>query len=186
MATFNQTTDITDDRAKRCSRCEKYKILVDFIRPSKNNLKEFSSCNACAENRKKKRSESVSDGNELIDSSSLNVAEDNRDEMNINVENEAVYDLVALEDLISNCFTNVEENEQVQFSGAFMFEDDLVSLSCGNQEIDEESKYHSLFFTTIEKRHYDFREFYWVNVMCLISEYGITFCLIRVTLQPRI
>jgi len=141
MATFNQTTNITDDRAKRCSRCEKYKILDDFIRPSKNNLKEFSSCNACAEKRKKKRSESVS---ELIDSSSLNVAEDNRDEMNIDAENEAVYDLIALEDVISNCFANMEENEPVRFSATFMFEDDLVSHSCDNQEIDEESKYHSL------------------------------------------
>ena len=54
MATFNQTTDITNDPAKRCSRCEKYKILDDFIRPSKNNLKEFSSCNACAEEKKEK------------------------------------------------------------------------------------------------------------------------------------
>ena len=93
MATFNQTTDIINDPAKRCSRCEKYKILDDFIRPSKNNLKEFSSCNACAEKRKKKRSESVNDGSsELIDSSSLNVAEDNREEMNIDVEDETLYD----------------------------------------------------------------------------------------------
>src|SRR6185436_3327323 len=100
--------------------------------------KEFSSCNACAE---KKRSESVT---EWIDSSSLNVAEDNRDEMNIDAENEAVYDLIALEDVISNCFANMEENEPVRFSATFMFEDDLVSHSCDNQEIDEESKYHSL------------------------------------------
>lgn len=148
MATFNQTTNITDDRAKRCSRCEKYKILDDFLRPSKNILKEFSSCNACAEKRKRKRSESVSDGNELIDSSSLNVAEDNRDEMNIDVENEAVHDLIALEDVISNCFANTEENELVRFSAAFMFENDLVSHSCDNQEIDEESKYHNLVSIT--------------------------------------
>ena len=73
---------------------------------------------------KEKRSESVNDNSsELIDSSSLNVAKDNREEMNIDVENEALYDLVDMEDLISNCFTNIEENEQVRFSGTF--EDDL-------------------------------------------------------------
>ncbi|CAG8538421.1 3239_t:CDS:1 [Paraglomus occultum] len=168
MATSNQTIDITNDRAKRCSRCEKCKKLDDFIRLSKNDLKEFSSCNACAEKRKKKRSESVSDGSELINinSSSSNVAEDNRDEMNIDVENEALYDLVDLEDLISNCFTNVEENKQVLFSGTFTFENDLVTLSCDNQETDEESKYRSLvrsFLPAIEtgsRYYWEIRKIY--------------------------
>lgn len=167
MATLNQTTDITNDSAKRCSRCEKYKILNDFIRPSKNDLKEFSSCNACAEKRKKKRSESVNDSNsELIDSSSLNAAEDNREEMNIDDENEVSYDLVDLEDLISNCFANVEENEQVRFSGTFRFDDDLFSISYDNQEIDEENKYHNLvrsFLPTIEagsRYYWEIRKIY--------------------------
>ena len=114
MATLNQTTDITNDSAKRCSRCEKYKILNDFIRPSKNDLKEFSSCNACAEKRKKKRSESVNDSNsELIDSSSLNAAEDNREEMNIDDENEVPYDLVDLEDLNKSVFQELSGSTMI-------------------------------------------------------------------------
>ena len=74
--------------------------------------------------------------------------------------------MVDLEDLISNCFTNVEENEQVRFSGTFRFEDDLVSLSCDNEEIDEESKYHSLvrsFLPTIEagsRYYWEIRKIY--------------------------
>ena len=73
--------------------------------------------------------------------------------MNIDDENEVSYDLVDLEDLISNCFANVEENEQVRFSGTFRFDDDLFSISYDNQEIDEENKYHNLvrsFLPTIE------------------------------------
>ncbi|CAG8735585.1 1854_t:CDS:1, partial [Racocetra fulgida] len=122
MASSSQSIESFNIRVKRCSHCDKSKIIDDFIQQSKESLKEFSHCNTCA-NKNKGKSVNV-ESKETMYSESLslaNIIDDNEEEI-IASDDEALYDLVNLESIIASCFVDVEE---VHFSGTFRLEDEL-------------------------------------------------------------
>jgi hypothetical protein len=125
MASSDQTINVTQN--KLCSRCTKRKTLSEFIRFHGSQEKEFSTCNVCSEKKKGKRPLEFDPISEDNSSETLNQPQDDNndlEEINDN-EDEVLYELVELEELVTRYFSNVEENE-VNFSGTFEFENELI------------------------------------------------------------
>ncbi|CAG8805166.1 7787_t:CDS:1, partial [Racocetra fulgida] len=127
---------------KQCGRCDKYKTHDNFIRLSEGKMKKFAICNTCAESRKEKRCESVS---ELASAESLNIPGNEDVEMIIqndenaemiihNDEDGAWFSLTDVENLIANSFKNAEDG-CVHFSGTLKFDNEFISnMSSENQD----------------------------------------------------
>ena len=128
MASSNQTADIAHaTHCKLCSRCAKRKILGEFIRFYRNQEKEWSTCNDCSEKKKGKRTEPDTEQEllnqpEYIADDIVNLEEEI--EIHDNEDN-VLYELAELKELVTRQFTNVDENEGVNFSGIFEFDDEL-------------------------------------------------------------
>ncbi|KAF0522442.1 hypothetical protein F8M41_015545 [Gigaspora margarita] len=97
----------------------------DFVRPSRINTNECSTCNTCAES---------------TNTESLNITEDY---INDNYEDVGWFSLTVMENLIVNCFEN-EEPDCVRFSGTLKFDDDFVNIPSENQEVDKEVTYRNI------------------------------------------
>ncbi|CAG8751203.1 16819_t:CDS:1, partial [Racocetra fulgida] len=82
MASSSQRIESFNIHVKRCSRCNKSKIIDDFIQQSKERLKEFSHCNTCT-NKKKGKSVNVKSKKTMYSESlSLaNIIDDNEEEI---------------------------------------------------------------------------------------------------------
>ncbi|CAG8611216.1 1771_t:CDS:1, partial [Racocetra fulgida] len=76
----------------------------------------------------------------------------------VDEEDEIWFNLRDLENLVSNCFENTDENDQVNFSETFKFNDELIDyLLNKNQESDEKKIYHNIaefLFLPIESGFY--------------------------------
>ena len=93
----------------------------------RNQEKEWSTCNDCSEKKKGKRTEPDTEQEllnqpEYIADDIVNLEEEI--EIHDNEDN-VLYELAKLEELVTRHFTNVDENEGVNFSGIFEFDDEL-------------------------------------------------------------
>jgi len=129
MASSNQTADIVRaTQCKLCSRCSKRKALSEFVRFYRGHEKEWSTCNDCSEKKKGKRPEpdttqEFSNQPEYYADDTVNT-EEIRDD-----EDDVLYEFAELEELVITQFANVDENEGVNFSGIFEFDDELLDHS---------------------------------------------------------
>ena len=149
MASSNQNIDITQD--KLCSHCRKYKTLSEFIQSQgkRSQEKELSICSDCSEKKKVKRPSNP----EPIDEETLNQPEYPQDEgcdLEDDNEDEALYELSELEDLVARHFTDVEENG-VNFSGIFEFDDEVFDndpqvLNQDNNNNTEEDRIRNIIY----------------------------------------
>ena len=149
MASSNQTPDITHAvRYKLCSRCSKRKALAEFIRFYRGHEKEWSTCNECSEKKKGKRSESDT-AQELLNQ--LEYCADDTIDLEEEIGNDEVdvlYELAELEELVTRHFANVDENEGVNFSEYFEFDDELLDHSqlTDDQNNTEEDRMRSIMY----------------------------------------
>ena len=151
MASSDQTINVINvTQDKLCSHCTKRKTLSEF---HGSQEKEFSTCNVCSEKKKRKIPEPIDEDNEYRSSETLNQPEYPQDEtseleeINDN-EDDVLYELVELEELVARHFANIEENE-VNFSGTFEFEkeliDDFQTLN-NDQDNTEEDRIHNIIY----------------------------------------
>ncbi|CAG8527683.1 3813_t:CDS:2 [Racocetra fulgida] len=135
MASSGQTSEITNNLGKRCFHCDKYKNYADFT------------CQIGSKMKIKKKSKAVSYDDNKSDSTIIKDMTDDDcvEAIIVDKEDGAWFNLKDLENLVSNCFENTDENDQVNFSGTFKFDDELIDyLSSKNQESDEEKIYHNI------------------------------------------
>ena len=145
---MDQNIDIAQN--KLCSHCKKHKQLSEFIRSQgkRTQEKEFSICNDCSEKEKGKRLSNP----EPVDEETLSQLEypdENRDIEEIINDNEddVLYELAELEELVASHFKNVVE-DVVNFSGIFEFDDELIDddtqvLNQDNNDV-EEDRIHNI------------------------------------------
>ena len=167
MASSNQTANIATTDYKLCSRCLRRKTLREFVRFYRGNEKEMSTCNDCSEKKKDKRPEpdtahEFSNQPEYYADDAVNLEEIRNDEDDVS------YELAELEELVTRHFANVE-NEEVNFSGVFEFEDELLDRSqvlTDNQNNTEEDRIRDImyyFFLPIEagsRYYWEIRKIY--------------------------
>ncbi|CAG8644547.1 6435_t:CDS:1 [Cetraspora pellucida] len=137
MASSSQSIESLNNYVKRCSHCDKSKIIDNFIWQNKEHLKEFSHYNICTTKKKRKSVNIESEETTYSESINLvNILDNDNIEEIIAYDNNVLYDLVNLESVIVSCFIDIEE---VHFLKTFRLEDELVNDILSND--DEENKY---------------------------------------------
>ncbi|CAG8673821.1 7575_t:CDS:2 [Cetraspora pellucida] len=126
----------------QCSRCRALKDPIDFTRQSGSKMKVFFTCNACADQKKKSKAVSYDMDHTRNQDTTEN---DYLEIIIIDDEDRVWFNLRDLENLVSNCFENIDENGYVNFSRTFKFDDELINyISSKDQESNKEKIYHDI------------------------------------------
>ncbi|CAG8489675.1 2984_t:CDS:2, partial [Cetraspora pellucida] len=141
----NNENQVSNNETPWCSSCKKFKPVIEFMRPSGRSIKIFATCNDCAEKdrirKKGKRQRDTSPDRTSADAIDSETHED-----------DLIYNLSGLEELIAIKFRDEELNANVKFTVTVdiekvIIDNDALSLESGQDM--ETKKFHAIAKTLL-------------------------------------